>query len=84
MLLVSATGLRWCALDVDDGVIGSWVVLRDREHLFRDCQHCRRFHGQSTSLRGEVVVEEDFVLPDELGIDTFEDDLLGIDGFKYG
>ena len=68
----------------DVGAIGSYFVLRDREHLFRGCQDYCRFHGQSISFRGEVVVEEDFVLPEELGADVFEDDLLGIDGFRYG
>ena len=58
-------------LGVDVGAIGSYFVLRDREHLFRGYQDCRRFHGQSIPFRGEVVVEEDFVLPEDLGTDAF-------------
>ena len=56
-------------LGVDVGAIGSYFVLRDKEHLFRGCQDCRRFHGQSIPFRGEVVVEEYFVHPEDLGID---------------
>ena len=58
-------------LGVDVGAIESCFVLRVREHLFRGCQDCRRFHGQSIPFRGEVVVEEDFVLPEDLGTDAF-------------
>ena len=58
-------------LGVDVGAIGSYFVLRDREHLFRGCQDCRRFHGQSIPFRGEVVVKEDFVLSEDLGTDAF-------------
>ena len=63
-------------LGVDVGAIGSCFVLRDREHLFRGYQDCRRFHGQSIPFRGEVVVDEDFVLLGEIGIDAFEEDRL--------
>ena len=63
--------------------IGSYFVLRDKERLFKGCQDCHRFHGQSIPFRGEIMVEEDFVLPKDLGTDAFEEDLC-IDRPRYG